>query len=757
MLRTHIGGVRREGVALYEEALDRRRGYLEEFIADSLVKNLAKVNVLLEAISQMKPLAEWFSSSVDHVKNGTWRNSAALIEQDDWIQFLQNTEGSSLLSLVIPEKGPFFSVKKEPIEEGLAWVYILGSNSYPEPFLGVEMPLKSPLDTKTPKSYALYQIDRLKTVKMPASLEESLIDVGDVDEVRFFSLLMKAISLARSSPLTFPSIEKNEPAPSQLGNKSYSDELALYQKEQMTYSNQLFLLEQVATLQQAGALGEAKDIFWPDALSLFSSKKQEENVSAFFIKPILGFTSPLFDDVSFFEKNPPANEDSSVSSGSLVVKNPMGNQAFLVNTAEILLEEDGVKKRSLLSIGFDLEDILEEIVLGFHQYGVILSGGKVVLNKTPSGFSPIPNAVLEAAFLNDPSSRDGIFFVAGAKYYFFKMQPDPRVDLYFVSLHSDKDEFSFFYSYEEQFTQMAKEIIVERRLVQLVTIFVLWLLLLRASQKLTTPIVHLANMLKRVKEGDWESADLPAVEFKKGNEIRLLYDSFLSMVEGLKEKEKVTAILNKVVSEEIAKEILQGGVKLGGEERVVTMLFADIRGFTNLTQNMPPHEVISFLNKCMTKLSGIVEQHRGVIDKYLGDGLMALYGAPIASEESPFFAIVSALKMVEVLKLWNKERSQSSLEPIHVGVGIHTGPVCAGNMGAQHRLNYTVIGSNVNMASRLCSSALAEEVLITEATYMHPSVKEKIVVEDLGERSFKGFDDKIRVYKVLSLKEGVAS
>ncbi len=763
VLQKHISGVRSHGAQLYEEALDKRRGYLEEFIADSLAKNLAQINVVLDAISQFKPLSEWFSPTVEHGQSGTWKNATALIQQDDWIQFLQNTEGSSLLSLVIPEKGPFFSVKIEPFQEGLAWIYILGSNSYPDPFLGVEIPLKSPRQDAnvfalefTPKSYALYQVARLKTAKIPEQLEDSLVEVEEVDEVRFFSFLKKAIALALSPDLIVPKSKVVATgAKKEETGGAYNQELKTYQQEKETYSNELFLLQQLTTLQQTGALGSSKETFWPDAMTIFSTQNEEEGPVAFFIKPIMGFSSPIFDDVSFFAAHPPLTDSSFVSSGSHVVKSSTYNQAFLVNTAAILLEEEGSKKRSLLTIGIDLEGIIDEIVLGFHQYGIILSEGKVVLNKAPSGIPLIANSILEAAFLNDPTSKDGVFFVGGAKYYFFKMQPDPSLDLYFVSLHSDQDEFSFFYAYEEEFSAVAKKILVERRIVQIMSLLILWSLLIHASKKLAKPIVILSNSLTHVKEGHWEDIKLPQVEFKKGNEIRSLYDSFFSMIEGLKEKEKVTAILNKVVSSEIAKEILKGDIKLGGEERVVTMLFADIRGFTHLTQNMPPHEVISFLNKCMTKLSGVVEQHKGVIDKYLGDGLMAIYGAPISYEESPLHAIISGLEMVEVLRGWNLARKENSLSPIYVGVGIHTGSVCAGNMGAQHRLNYTVIGSNVNMASRLCASAEAEEVLITEFTYLQPSVKENVVVQDMGERNFKGFDEKVRVYKVLSIKKGL--
>lgn len=224
------------------------------------------------------------------------------------------------------------------------------------------------------------------------------------------------------------------------------------------------------------------------------------------------------------------------------------------------------------------------------------------------------------------------------------------------------------------------------------------------------------------------------------------------MVKGLKEKEKVKAVLNKVVSQEIATEILKGNIRLGGEEKKVTILFADIRNFTKMTQNMSPKEVIELLNDCMTKISYLVDKHGGVIDKYVGDEAMALFGAPVESEDSAYRAIISALGMIEALTAWNGQRKTGNLSPVEMGIGIHTGLVLAGNMGAENRLNYTVLGSNVNLASRLCSAAKGMEILISESTLSEPHIKDKILYEEVPPMTFKGFDVPVIVYRVKGLK-----
>ncbi len=180
--------------------------------------------------------------------------------------------------------------------------------------------------------------------------------------------------------------------------------------------------------------------------------------------------------------------------------------------------------------------------------------------------------------------------------------------------------------------------------------------------------------------------------------------------------ERIRKVLNKVVSSEIAEEILRTGVQLGGEECVVSVLFADIRGFTALTRDMSPRDTIELLNGCMTNVSEVIERHGGVIDKYIGDAVMALFGAPVPREDGPLRAIRCGVEIIRSMGDWNVGRIDAGRLPLRLGVGIHTGLVVAGNMGGENRLNYTVVGANVNLASRICSSALGGEVVVSRDT-----------------------------------------
>lgn len=763
---------RQEAISLFKDISEKRRDNEEKFLGSIIAKNLSQINATLEVISNFDPLKEWFSPTEEHKTKGTWNNAASLIQQDDWIEFLQNTTESKLLSLIVPEQGPFFEVEVDPIQEGLAWVYVLGSSSYENPFLGIKVPVKTvdlageetaPFITTgiVPTVYILYEPNRFKALTFaiekeepPLLFEQSPFAGGvEVDESTFLTYLSRAIAFMEDPSTKIPSsIERKFPlAPKEKGQKTFDEKLEDNFLDRVSYSNELFLIWQASILREMKIFGEAgKDGNWPDVMSF--SDNSSKKTQAFFIKPVMDFSKPVFDDASFFSAHPPKGGRGAVSSGSAVIKSPTTNQAFLVNTAKLSSLVGETKQESFLTLGIDLYTALESIISISQRYCCIFSDGEILVNLAPEGKGEIPIETLKPVFSSQLKVPMGPVEIAGVPYYFVRVQPDPNIDMHFFLFEAKAEEFNFIYTFQEKIKNIIEKNAMDKKILEFFTILVLWILLMDVSKKITNPIRALSVALKHVKKGDWELIQMPKLFLGKNNEIKQLVDSFQDMIAGMREKEKITGILNKVVSEEIAKEILKGDVKLGGEERVVSMLFADIRGFTKLTQNMPPHDVIHFLNKCMTKLSNAVEDNKGVIDKYMGDGMMALYGAPIAYEESALHAIISGLEMINTLKHWNQERVKRNLSPIYIGIGIHTGSVFAGNMGAQNRLNYTVIGSAVNLAFRLCSAAGPEELLISEDTYMQPCVKDNVEVEDKGLMYFKGFDEKKQVFSVIGLK-----
>jgi class 3 adenylate cyclase len=177
-------------------------------------------------------------------------------------------------------------------------------------------------------------------------------------------------------------------------------------------------------------------------------------------------------------------------------------------------------------------------------------------------------------------------------------------------------------------------------------------------------------------------------------------------------------VLNGYVSEDVVDVLLtdpERYLKLGGEARPVTVLFADIRGFTRFTEEHPAPEVVETLNRIFRALSHVVFAHRGTFDKYLGDGLMAFYGAPVAGDDDARRAVETAIEMQQRFRELRAEAGPV-MHKLGLGIGLHSGEAIVGNIGSDRVMDYTVIGDTVNVAKRLQETALAGQTLVSEAT-----------------------------------------
>jgi len=258
---------------------------------------------------------------------------------------------------------------------------------------------------------------------------------------------------------------------------------------------------------------------------------------------------------------------------------------------------------------------------------------------------------------------------------------------------------------------------------------------------LSVPIRQLAAATAEVERGHLEVR----VPVTSGNELGRLAGAFNQMVAGLAQRERFRSLLNLVTDKGIAEELIAGRVALGGERRDISVLFCDIRGFTALTQNMAPEEVVRMLNEHFTPLTRVVYEHNGVVDKFVGDLIMAIFGAPKIFGHDALNAVQCALRMIAERQSLNS----TSRHRIQMGIGIASGPVLAGCMGSNDRLNYTVVGERVNLASRLCGQAGKMEVVIDQTT--RERLGEAAIVQTLPPVTLKGFDQPVQSFKLLSI------
>ena len=186
----------------------------------------------------------------------------------------------------------------------------------------------------------------------------------------------------------------------------------------------------------------------------------------------------------------------------------------------------------------------------------------------------------------------------------------------------------------------------------------------------------------------------------------------------LAREEVARANYSRFMPEYVVKQLLENpaSFRLGGVNQTITVLFADIRGFTALSEKEKPEKVVGLLNRYFSAMSEIIFEHGGTLDKYIGDGLMALFGAPTASEEDALNAVKAAVTMQKRIASLNEELRAEGLGQISMGIGLHTGEATIGYIGSDKRSEYTAIGDTVNLASRLESNAAGGQILMTEAT-----------------------------------------
>ena len=223
------------------------------------------------------------------------------------------------------------------------------------------------------------------------------------------------------------------------------------------------------------------------------------------------------------------------------------------------------------------------------------------------------------------------------------------------------------------------------------------------------------------------------------------------------ERRKTRAVFSRYVSPDVVEELMKDpdSVELGGAKKIVTIMFADIRGFTAYSENKDPVDVITRLNEYLTVMTRAIQKHGGTLDKYLGDGLMAFFGAPIYYEDHVERAVRAAVEMQEAIKQLNTEWAQrDGSQPLLVAIGINTGPAVVGNVGSPERMDYTLIGEDVNLASRTEALTKLFEtlVLVSERSYnLLPEGEVKESLYYVGEELVKGFTHSIKVYSLTGL------
>ena len=221
-----------------------------------------------------------------------------------------------------------------------------------------------------------------------------------------------------------------------------------------------------------------------------------------------------------------------------------------------------------------------------------------------------------------------------------------------------------------------------------------------------------------------------------------------SSLEKKRLRDQQRELIKRFATSEVVDDMQQSGFALGGRRVQGTVMFCDIRGFTAMVESQPPEETIELLNTYYTLMFDAISGHGGVVNQMIGDGLMAIFGAPLPLPAPALAAVRAALDMIEMIVLLNVERAGTERRPIRIGIGIASGEMIAGYTGTQQRATYTCIGDTVNVAARLeAHTKVADRgILIDSAT--REALAERVVLEPLGAVQFKGKAAALEVFAV---------
>ncbi len=269
------------------------------------------------------------------------------------------------------------------------------------------------------------------------------------------------------------------------------------------------------------------------------------------------------------------------------------------------------------------------------------------------------------------------------------------------------------------------------------------------SRRMARPIERIVEATDALGRGDFQVR----INDRRNDELGRLNEAVNRMAKNMQEKNQVEGVLTRLVSNEVAEEMLSDPavVDLGSERVVASVLFVDIVGFTSKAEKLEPEAVVEMLNEYFSHFTQCSHLFFGAVDKFIGDCAMVIFGAPRANPNHRFNAIACAVVIMRLLERLNLQRQREGKESVEVRIGINTGEMMAGMIGARERMEYTVVGDAVNLASRISALAGPGEIVVGEEVLHQPNLKDRVTAEPFRQVKVKGKSVMVSTYRIVTV------
>ena len=222
------------------------------------------------------------------------------------------------------------------------------------------------------------------------------------------------------------------------------------------------------------------------------------------------------------------------------------------------------------------------------------------------------------------------------------------------------------------------------------------------------------------------------------------------MFEDISSEKRMKSTMSRYMDPGIADQLLETGAEsLGGQASPVTVLFSDIRSFTTITEQLGPQGTVAFLNEYFERMVDVIQREGGMLDKFIGDAIMAGFGVPVAHDDDPDRGVRAAIGMIRALRGWNAERAEHGMPPVEIGIGVNTDTVVTGNIGSNKRMDYTMIGDGVNLSARLESACKQYGAQILASEFTVSALRGTYRMRELDLVVVKGKTKPVSIYEIL--------